>query len=140
MQELGGDLEYTHEIPRALGLGVAALLEREPAAANAIRKDLKEFAKQPSAKIEMAILRHHAKLDDDDEADTKELPAEKGLPNRGSDPQSKAKVTFQLKRPEGAAKCTAGAGRLEIRLDRDFSTVDRRMLEDAVRAMLDRIG
>jgi len=140
MQELGGDLEFSHEIPRALGLGVAALLEKDPDSANAIRRDLKEFAKESSAKIEMAILRHHAKLDDDDAADAKEQPAESGVPSRGSDPQSKAKVTFQIKRPEGAAKCTAGAGRLEIRLDRDFSTVDRRMLEGAVRAMLDRIG
>ena len=33
----------------------------------------------------------------------------------------------------------AGAGRLEIRLPRDFSTIDRLRLEAAVRALLDQL-
>jgi ParB family chromosome partitioning protein len=34
----------------------------------------------------------------------------------------------------GEVKCTAAAGKVELRLDRDFSTVDRRRLEAAVKA------
>jgi ParB family chromosome partitioning protein len=34
----------------------------------------------------------------------------------------------------GEVKCTAAPGRVELRLDRDFSTVDRRKLEAAVEA------
>lgn len=52
---------------------------------------------------------------------------------------AKAKTTFQLQRPQGSAKCTAANGRLEIRLARDFSTVDRRKLEAAVASLLDQI-
>ena len=50
-----------------------------------------------------------------------------------------AKTSIQFDRVEGRAKCTASAGRLEIRLDKDFSAVDRRTLEAAVRLMLDQI-
>lgn len=49
---------------------------------------------------------------------------------------SQAKTTFRLKRPEGVAKCTVADGRVELRLDRDFSGVDRRRLERAVSAFL----
>ncbi|MGR3538815.1 MAG: replication protein, partial [Pseudooceanicola nanhaiensis] len=51
----------------------------------------------------------------------------------------KAKTSFQFDRAEGRAKCTAANGRLEVRLDRDFSTIDRRRLEEAVRRMLDQL-
>ncbi|MEF9606284.1 replication protein, partial [Paracoccus sp. PXZ] len=52
-------------------------------------------------------------------------------------PAGKARISFQIQRPQGSAKCTASNGRLEIRLPRDFSAVDRRKLEAAVRAMLE---
>lgn len=60
-------------------------------------------------------------------------------PKPSLQPAAKAKTTFQLQRPQGSAKCTAANGRLEIRLPRDFSTVDRRKLEAALAAMLDQI-
>lgn len=140
LEELGDDLQFAHEIPRALGLNVATLLEKDKGAAGAIRKDLREYAKEPSAQMEMAILRHHAQVYGDalDAAAKAIQPKQKS--DRSADPQSKAKVTFQVKRPEGSAKCTAGAGRLEIRLDRDFSTIDRRKLEQAVVQLLNQIG
>ena len=54
-------------------------------------------------------------------------------------PEGKARTTFQLVRPQGSAKCTAANGRLEIRLPRDFSAIDRRRLEAAVASLLDQI-
>jgi ParB family chromosome partitioning protein len=48
----------------------------------------------------------------------------------------KAKTTFRLARPEGEAKCTVADGRLELRLARDFSGVERKRLEAAVDAFL----
>ena len=51
-------------------------------------------------------------------------------------PARQAKTTFRLNRPEGEAKCTVADGRLELRLQRDFSGVERKRLEAAVDAFL----
>lgn len=48
-------------------------------------------------------------------------------------------MTFDVPRVQGPAKCTAANGRLEIRLPVDFTTLDRRRLEEAVRRLLDDI-
>ncbi len=139
IEVLGENLKFAHEIPRALGLKVSAALEEIEETARYIRRDLKELGDNRSVESELSVLRKYANLmegPDGQIAKPKESPKLKPL----TGVESKAKVTFQVKRPEGAAKCTAGAGRLEIRLDRDFSTVDRRALEDAVKAFLDQIG
>jgi ParB family chromosome partitioning protein len=83
---------------------------------------------------ELGVLRRWAGEGGDEEA----FPVGKkpALPPSGT---RKAKVTFGLPRAEGTAKCTAANGRLEIRLPMDFSTMDRRRLEDAVRRMLDQL-
>ena len=52
----------------------------------------------------------------------------------------RARPNFQIPRPQGSAKCIAANGRLEIRLPRDFSAIDRRKLGAAVAALLDQIG
>ncbi|KGJ13121.1 replication protein, partial [Paracoccus sanguinis] len=54
-------------------------------------------------------------------------------------PEARARTTFQLTRPQGKAKCVAANGRLEIRLPRDFTAIDRRRLEAAVASMLDQL-
>ena len=69
----------------------------------------------------------------DGEGDT--FPAGK-VPPAPARVTRKARVTFEVPRVQGPAKCTAANGRLEVRLPVDFSTVDRRKLEAAVRAML----
>ena len=86
---------------------------------------------------ELAVLRRYAGQGVDvdvgaGEATTPAKPPEKL-------PEGKAKTTFQLVRPQGSAKCTAANGRLEIRLPRDFSAIDRRRLEAAVASLLDQI-
>ncbi|MFC3632101.1 hypothetical protein ACFOM8_22075 [Paracoccus angustae] len=58
----------------------------------------------------------------------------------GGRPEGRTKTTFQIPGPQGNAKCTASNSRQEIRLPRDFSTVDRRQLKAAVTALLDQIG
>ena len=52
---------------------------------------------------------------------------------------AKAKTSFQFDRKDGRGKCVAAVGKLEIQLDRDFTTIDRRRLEQAVRLMLDQL-
>ena len=55
-------------------------------------------------------------------------------------PAGRAKTTFQLTSRLGVAKCMAANGRLEIKLPRDFSSLDRRKLQAAVARMLDELS
>ena len=50
---------------------------------------------------------------------------------------AKTKTTFDLRTRQGRVKCTAAVGRLEIKVDRDFSTMDRARLERAIAALID---
>ncbi|WP_417270827.1 ParB/RepB/Spo0J family partition protein [Celeribacter sp.] len=133
MSLLGDDLKFAQHMPRSLGLALAAQLDADPSIAGAIRAELGPLDSR-TVREELDLLRRYAGVMDAKEAAT---PAPKGQGGRTSLP--KAKTTFQIARAQGKAKCTAGAGRLEIRLDRDFSTIDRRKLESAVRSLLDEI-
>ena len=136
VEHLGEVIKYGHEIPRALGLQLANVLGEVVGTGKAIRDELKDWGDNYSIKDEMDVLRRFAgALDEDEEGyDAPVRPAKKPQQVTG-----KAKMTFQIKRPQGAAKCVAGAGRLEIKLDKDFSSLDRRRLESAVAALLDQI-
>ena len=135
IETLGEDLKFPHEIPRALGLKVVTALEQVEGTARRIRRELSEYDEMLSVDDELKVLRKYAGL-----AEVEVAMEEKAkTPKPASAVAGKAKVTFQVKRPEGPAKCTAGAGRLEIKLDRDFSTIDRRALEEAVTLLLDQI-
>jgi ParB family chromosome partitioning protein len=131
VNRLGEILQFLPELPRALGLAVSAKLEDTPGLVAAIKADLADWENR-SVEDEMNILRRY--VGDDRVEKSAALP-----PKTPSVPSVKAKTSFQIARPQGAAKCIAGAGRLEIRLDRDFSTIDRRKLEAAVRSLLDQI-
>ncbi|GLQ35817.1 replication protein [Amylibacter marinus] len=131
LQELGSDLEYPQYIPRSLGLGLQARMDEEAGIAGAIKRDLAPLVNR-SVADELAVLRAYVG-EVDEEAPTPETKARKDKGPR------QAKTTFQISRPEGTAKCTASSGRLEVRLARDFSTVDRLRLEDAVRRLLDQL-
>lgn len=135
VDRLGETLMYPQEIPRALGLALSARLDEVPGLAEAIRAELKDWDAR-SVRDELDVLRRFAGQGGDLPEDANPAPA----PARPATPQGKAKTTFQIARPQGSAKCTAANGRLEIRLPRDFSTVDRRRLEAAVAALLDQIG
>ena len=132
VEQLGDTLRFTHEIPRALGLALAARLEEVPKIVAAIRADLDGWDNR-SMKDELDILRRYAGQRDED-AEASPAPAKPAARGGG-----RARTTFQLARPQGSAKCVAANGRLEIRLPRDFSSVDRRRLEAAVAVLLDQI-
>lgn len=135
VERLGETLHFVHEIPRALGLALAQRLEDTPGTAAAIRAELADWDNR-SVLEELDVLRRYAGQGPDapPAADAPAAPR-----RRPADP-GKARTSFQLPRPQGTAKCVAANGRLEIRLPRDFSTVDRRKLEAAVASLLDQIG
>ncbi|MBC9248491.1 ParB N-terminal domain-containing protein [Paracoccus sp. 11-3] len=133
VEKLGDALIYPQEIPRALGLSLAQRLDDIPGTAAAIKAELADWDTR-SIKDELEVLRRFAGQGAD--AESGAVRPEKDAPRV---PSGKAKTTFQIVRPHGSAKCTAANGRLEIRLPRDFSTVDRRKLEAAVAALLDQL-
>ena len=130
VEALGETLIYLNEVPRALGLALAQRLEEVPGTAAAIRAELKDWDTR-AVKDELDILRRYAGQGGEADPGT---PATRGAP---AVPAAKARTTFQIQQPQGSAKCTAANGRLEIRLPRDFTAIDRRRLEAAVRAMLE---
>ena len=136
VQSLGEVLMYPQEIPRALGLSLAQRLSEVPGLSSAIAAELKDWDTR-SIKDELDVLRRFAGQGGEAAEDLSEAPGKAARPTLS---EGRAKTTFQIPRPQGNAKCTAANGRLEIRLPRDFTTVDRRRLEAAVAALLDQIG
>ncbi|MFT6677084.1 MAG: ParB family chromosome partitioning protein [Sulfitobacter sp.] len=124
---VGADGGITHvpAIPRALGLTVAKRLGDEGAAAHL--RGLLQGGAGRSADDEMALLQRFLE--------------ERGKPAptkpRKIAGTRQAKTTFRLNRPEGEAKCTVSDGRIELRVQRDFSGVERSKLEAAVAAFLE---
>lgn len=132
VERLGGDLLYPQDIPRALGLALARRLEEVDGLAALIRAELKGWENR-SVVDEMSILRRFAGEAEEGEA----APPKPVLPK--SEAPAKARTSFQFDRREGRGKCVAAVGKLEIQMDRDFTTIDRRRLEQAVRLMLDQL-
>jgi len=132
VERLGDDLLYPQDIPRALGLALARRLEEVEGLATQIRAELRGWDTRTVAD-ELAILRRFA-----GEGEEAEAAAPKPATPRAAMPD-KAKTSFQFDRKDGRGKCVAAVGKLEIQLDRDFTTIDRRRLEQAVRLMLDQL-
>lgn len=129
MARLGDDLRFAQHIPRALGLRLATVLDDRPEVAAQIRAALKDWDNR-SAADEVELLRKAAGqgAEEDDTPPLRTAPAPKA--------SARAKTTFHVASSLGAAKCTAANGRLEIKLDRDFTTMDRRKLEQALARLL----
>lgn len=128
MDRVGDALKYPADISRALGLELRKRIDTDTSVAARIESDLSAAGPNRLAEEELAILRNAAGL----EADKKPFPAGKvaeKLPR-------KAKTVFNIVRPQGTIKCTATAGRLELRVAKDFSTVDRLKLECALRELM----
>ncbi|WP_128255319.1 ParB/RepB/Spo0J family partition protein [Falsirhodobacter deserti] len=125
LDRIGMHLLHPHSIPRALGLDVLKRVEREPGAATMLGRLLMAQPER-SDTDELAVLRDFAagagKV-------TPPRPA-RGPGNPG------AKTTLRVARGEDVARCTATHGRVELRMERDFSAVDRHRLEQAIEAFL----
>lgn len=135
VQRAQGVLTFPEEMPRALGLALAQRIEDDDGTMMAIAEELKDWDNR-SVLDELGVVRRHLGLEAARAADADADPEPRPAKRSGG---GKAKTSFQLDRRQGRAKCTAADGRLEIRLTRDFSTIDRRRLENAVRKMLDEL-
>lgn len=121
LDRLEKHLEHPEAIPRALGLAVANRLEAEPGAASRLADALSGVS---GADGELAVLRQFADA-------PAESVAEK--PTRGR-PAKRGKTSLRLPIRGGEVRCTAAAGKVELRSEMDFSAIDRRRLEAAVEA------
>lgn len=132
---IGDTLEYPTEIPRALGVALARQLDEKPELVKLITADLAGWENR-SVQDELDVLRRYAQADafdlplDDAPRKSKRAGAELADP-------AKTKTTFDLRTSRGRVKCTAAVGRLEIKVDRDFSAMDRARLERAIAALID---
>ncbi|MBV0914128.1 ParB/RepB/Spo0J family partition protein [Anianabacter salinae] len=118
---IGPHLKHPEALPRALGTDLVKAMEGNRALSHSLTRAL-DAEPDRSAERELAILR--------DYADRKPVALKTPKPEA----RTSAKTTFRVSRPEGQAKCTAADGRVELRLDRDFTAVDRARLEAAVTA------
>jgi ParB family chromosome partitioning protein len=125
LQLVGRDLIYAHELPRSLGLALLKRLEEDPGEIHSLRAALAGWEER-SVADELDVLRRFVGGETVTGA-----PKAKGPGNRAP------KTTFEVRTEGRRVRCAAGVGRLEIKLDEDFTQIDRRRLEDAIRRLID---
>jgi ParB family chromosome partitioning protein len=123
-------LLHPEAISRALGLDLAHRLENDPALIDAVVAALRAVPNRSVAE-ELAVLRRFA--------EAAPVISPQGKTGRGR-PALRGKTSLRLPLTVGEVRCTAAQGKVELRLDRDFSTVDRARLEAAVEAFFKALG
>lgn len=133
LDEIGTALRFPTAIPRALGVTLARALKDQPGLGAEITGALAGAAPD-SAEAEQALLRGFV--------EGGEAEGQGAAPNlrKTRGPAQRSKTTFHIESTVGQVKCTAGAGRLEIKVDRDFSSIDRARLERAIADLVDGLG
>ena len=134
LDEMGEALRFPTEIPRALGVSLAREIKERPELVARLRGELTALEER-DPEAELAVLRRALSP----EAEAVRAPSRKGRAGAKGE-ASKTKTTFHIGSSVGQVKCTAGPGRLEIKVDRDFSSIDRARLERAVASLIDGLG
>lgn len=120
-----GALRHVPAVSRALGLAVVKRLDDDANGVGLLRRTLRQRDDR-SEEEELQVLTDFATGKGKMARKVNKAPIVR-----------QAKTTFRLNRPEGDAKCTVADGRIELRLERDFSGVERAKLEAAVAAFLE---
>jgi ParB family transcriptional regulator, chromosome partitioning protein len=129
MRQLGSDLAHAEVIPRALGLQLVKMMDEDATLVGRIRAVLANMPDR-DAEAELALLRDVTKPSKPGAT----IPTERSAKTPST---TTAKTTIRLARPEGLVKCVASDGKVEVQVARDFSSVERRRLEQALRAFFD---
>lgn len=127
LDRIGDRLKFAETVPRALGLDLEKLLSAQEGRDTRLRAAL-ATRMAPTPEAEQEVLRAFLRSEKKRAA----APVKPVVANS-------AKTTFRYSVPAGTVRCAASDGRLEMRLDRDFSTVDRNRLEEAVAAFFDKL-
>lgn len=131
LDRLGKVLAYPTAIPRALGVALAREIKERPEIIGMISDALKDWDNR-SIMDELEVLRRFTHQEDPE----LDVPAE-AKPKRASGQAGRTKTTFHIKSSAGQVKCTAGPGWLEIKVNRDFSSIERARLERAIASLID---
>lgn len=116
---IGSHLKFSENIPRALGLDLARRISEEEGFATRLCHHLTaNFISTPDA--EMQVLKTFV---------VKSKPKVSPAATKAT-----AKTTFRQRVPTGTVRCSAADGRVELRMSRDFTEVERHRLEAAVAA------
>lgn len=114
-------VQFPEAVPRALGLELFKAFEAQDADIPQLVQRLQTLTPK-TAETEAALLKEFVLI-----------PTAQDLSNRI---KSDAKTSLRLPRPEGEARVIATNGRIELRLNKDFSTVSKVKLESAIEALL----
>ncbi len=134
LDKLAGVLKYPAEIPRALGVSVARTIKERPEVLQQIKGKLSDWDNR-SIKDELNVLRET--VGEGAERDLEDVAAYAPKDTVKASKGARSKTTFHIGSSFGQIKCTAGVGRLEIKVDRDFSSIDRVRLERAIADLVD---
>ncbi|SDF16027.1 ParB/RepB/Spo0J family partition protein [Limimaricola pyoseonensis] len=121
LERAHGTIRHPEAMPRALGLELFKIIDADPILGDEMIGMLKRVPDR-DAEAETAILKDFVQR------------APKIVKPR---PKSVSKTMLRLPRPEGEAKIAASDGRVELRLARDFSALDRARLQRAFEAFFD---
>lgn len=122
LDAFGPRLKFPEAIPRALGLQLEKRISHERGAAARMAAALTAaMAATPEAELE--VLR-----------DLSVPPREPRVVSPKQAARAAAKTTFRQNVRGGSVRCAAAEGRVELRMNRDFSNMDRHRLEAAVAA------
>lgn len=120
LEALEGAMRHPEAMPRALGLDIYKLIDGQIERAAEIAASLRAMPDR-DAEAEITVLRSA-------------LAAPKPASARVS--KSVSRTSLRMSRPEGEARVTACDGKVELRLDRDFSAVPRARLQQGIEALL----
>lgn len=132
---LGPELMFATDIPRALGVSLAREIKEDPSKVGEIAAAL-AGAPDRDSEGEMEILRRF--VDGGGAGQAAPDPASTVIPKTKGG--ARTKTTFHIQSSAGQVKCTAAHGRLEIKVDRDFSAIERARLEQAIASLIDGLG
>lgn len=124
LQLADGAISHPELIPRALGLDLFKAFEARPDDLPSLIQDLRTVGRQGGA-TELALLKEFLTL------------APKS--SKPSSLRGNAKTSLRLPQPEGEARILATDGRVELRLNKDFSMIPKAQLQSAVEAFLARL-
>lgn len=125
LARIGRHVQFPEAIPRKFGLELNKALDASVDLADVIAADLQ--AMQPGTpEAEVQMLRDALKRAEQADRTTEETVERK---------KAVSKTSLRMTRPEGEARVTASDGKIELRLDRDFSALSKADLQQAIEAL-----
>ncbi|MEM1149010.1 MAG: ParB/RepB/Spo0J family partition protein [Pseudomonadota bacterium] len=129
LERVGDQLQFPESISRKFGLDLYKALEASENLGAMIAADLRD-GKPSTPEAELQLLR--GALERAKQAGRSAAP-------RGDGQRTVSKTSLRMTRPEGEARVIASDGKIELRLDRDFSAVSKADLQEAIEALLARL-